>query len=307
MSNLEDDLRELADLLPGLPGEATEATQAASALLTAARPLLEDLDALDGAADEIVAVANAIGQAFAKHAQELEEHLREVAREATDSWTTARQSVETAAAGTTAAALALSNAKGTLLTALEAADEAVDPTALAEAATESLGDATLEALRDVNNEGVALQQAATAYHSLMTDRVPRVNAAAEALQVRVQELHDRIATGAEQLIAGLAEKARDLDEGLRQTLATFANDLEDQRNLTAEQLRDEVAAKLAEAGDAANQALATLGRGAEERDRRLVEQRAQFQQAFAEVDDAARYVPAPIEQIHEAYEKVDGL
>jgi uncharacterized protein YoxC len=307
MSNLEDDLRELADLLPGLPGEATEASQAASALLTATRPLLEDLDALDGAADEVVAVASALGQAFAKHAQELEQHLRGVSAEVNESWATARKAVESAAGGTTAASLGLSNAKGTLLTALEAADQAVDPTAEAEAATASLVDATLEALRDVNNQGVELQLATTTYHALMTDRVPRVNVAAEALQTRVQQLHDRIAAGAEQLVTALAEKARDLDEALREALTTLAADLEDQRDTTAEALREEVAAKLAEAGDAANQALAALGRAAEERDRRLVELRAQFQQAFAEVDEASRWLPAPIEQIHEAYQKVDGL
>jgi ABC-type transporter Mla subunit MlaD len=306
MSNLEDDLRELADLLPGLPGEAAAADQAATALLAAARPLLEDLDALDEVADEIVAVASALGQAFAKHAQELEQHLRDTASEATASWGTARQAVESAAQGTFAAALALGQAKGTLLTALEAADEAVDPTAQAEAATGSLSEATLEALRDVNNEGVELQQAATAFNGLMTEQVPRVNAATEALQARVGELHDRIAEGAAGLVTALSEKASELDEALSAAIVAFAGALDDQRGLTLEQVRDAVT-PLTGASDAARQALAALGAGAESADRRLVEARAGFVQAFAELDEAARPLPPVIQEIHEAYQRVDGL
>jgi hypothetical protein len=307
MSSLEEDLRELADLLPGLPGEAAAAGQAATALLAAARPLLEELDALDEVADEIVAVANGLGQAFTKHAQELEQHLRDTTSEATASWGAARPAVENAAQGAFAAALALGQAKGTLLTALEAADEAVDPTASAEAATQSLSDATLEALRDVNNEGVELQQAATAFHALMSERVPRVNAATEALQARVGELHDRLAEGAASLVTALGEKARELDHALGAAIVTFATQLDDHRGATREQLRDAVAAPLAGATDAAQRALLALGAGAEAADRRLLEAREQFVQAFAELDEAARPIPPVIEEIHEAYQRVDGL
>jgi uncharacterized phage infection (PIP) family protein YhgE len=307
MSNLEEDLRELADLLPGLPGEAMSASQSAAALIAAATPLAGEIEAVDEVADEIVAVASKLGQAFAKHANDLEQHLRDTLAEVPSSWEAAAKAVESAAEGTFASALTLFQAKGTLLAALEPADEAIDPTEQAEAATESLAAGALEAQRGVSTESEELQQLATAYIDVLADRVPRINAATEALKARVDELHDRIEQGAGTLVVAMAEKARELDEALRQTLATFVAALEDQRTLSADHLREQVGPPLAEAGDAANQSLAALGTGVESRDRRLIEVRAQFGQAFADLDEAARLVPVTIQEIHEAFERVDGL
>jgi hypothetical protein len=307
MSTLEEDLRELVDLMPGLPGEAMAASQAAAARVAAARPLLDEIEAIDQAADEIVTVAGSLGQAFAKHAHDLEQHLRDTIGEADQSWAAARQAVETAADTTFSAALNSFQAKEALLGTLEAADEAVDPTTAAETATKSLEEASLEALRDINNHGVEIQRLAGEFLGLMGDRISRLNSSTEALQARVDELHDRLADGAASLVTTMAEKARQLDEALRQTLATFAADLEDQRNLTAEQLGDQVGTPIAEAGDGAQQGLAALGSGAETQDRRLIEVRAQFVQAFAELEESVRNVPNTIQEIHEAFEKVDGL
>jgi hypothetical protein len=83
--------------------------------------------------------------------------------------------------------------------------------------------------------------------------------------------------------------------------------MQGQATLTSEQLVEGVGAPLAETGDAAHQAMTSLTSDAVARDRAVADARARFVQAFAELEAVAGPVKGVIEQIHQAYEKVDGM
>lgn len=307
MSTLEEDMKALVELVPKLPREATAAVEAATALLAAANPVREEIAALAAAADEAGTVVSSLGQAFAKHANELEQHLREVLGETQESWGAARAAVTAAADGTFDEAVTFQQAKDALLETFVWCEEAVDPSEQAEPATERLRSTAEEAGNDLVERSNELQAGMTVFEEILSDRVPRLNAATEGLMRWIEEMEDRLREQAETLVATLSTKAAELDQALRASLAGLAADLEDQRALATQSLLDEVGRPLEEAGDGAQQALAAVGTSAADRDRRLAEARLEFVQAFAELEAAARPLPATIEQIHEAYQKVDGL
>jgi chromosome segregation ATPase len=160
---------------------------------------------------------------------------------------------------------------------------------------------------EIEREAKDLDEAMTAYEELMWDRVPRLNDASEGLMRRIEELENRLDEQAGTLIATMAAKAAEHDEALRASLAGLLAALEEERGVMTQHLADEVAKPLAEAADAARQALAELGSGAQERDKRLVEARTQFVQALMDLEGAARPIPGTIQQIHDAYQQIDGL
>jgi hypothetical protein len=307
MSSLEEDLRELAELVPRLPGEAAELTQAARALVATVGPLLEEVRVVGGAGEEAAIAASALGQAFAKHARELEQHLEDILGESTREWTQSRQGVATAAEAALAAGNSLSQAKRELLTGLETAPAQIDPSEEAEAATARLRETAIESSMDLDIEGRELTNALSAFEDLMSDRVPRINAATEALMRHVEEMHDRMAETARTLTASLSAKAAALDEALRGVLDGLATELEQQRSSTTERILDSVGRPLEEAGDTAALALAALGEGATASSPRLVSARGELAEALAEVNTATRTFPDRIRQIHEAYQRIDGL
>jgi hypothetical protein len=307
MSSLEEDLRELADLVPKLPHEATALTEAARTLVATVGPLLQEVRVAGGAAGDAALAASSLGQAFAKHVGELEDHLQNVLAEATEEWEEARQAVATAADAALAAGTSLARADRELSTTLSAATADVDPTEEAEAATERLRETAIESSMDLDSEGRELIVALSNFEDLMGDRVPRINAASEALMRHVEGVHQRIAETARTLTASLSAKAAALEEGLGGVLTALAADLEQQRSESTEQLLDAVGRPLEEAGDAAALALAALGDGLTASMPALLAARDELAQAIAEVNTTTRSIPDRIRQINEAHERIDGL
>jgi chromosome segregation ATPase len=307
MSTLEEDLRELSDLLPGLPGEAEAASHAATALATATTPLLAEVAALHDSAHEAVGVTSQLGQAFAKHASELEEQLRTALTEANASWGAARQAIEHAAEETFASALGMTQAKTALESALETGAAGLNGNiADGDAALARLQHVAATAKQGVHDASAAVHTEAVGVHGILA-MVAELNAATDALQARITELQGQIAASAGHLHEALVKKTHDVGEAMQQALATLGAELDDQRSLTHDHLHDGVAKPLGAEGDAAHQALVSLGTSAGERDRQLVDARATFAQAFAELEESAARIPDTIHEIHEAFEKIDGL
>jgi len=307
MSTLEDDLRELSDLLPGIPGEATAASQSAAALVAAAAPLQHEVEGLGGAAHDAVRVTSQLGQAFAKHANELAQALRADVAEATGSWTTARHAIEEAADKTFIAAIALSEPKAALLHTMDAHGHAIEGAiAQGDAVRTRLDHATIAAKNGTHEHVLTLRQESTAYHDMLK-AVPRLNDAADEIQARARELHDEIAEAATALHESLTQKAKELEDALRQSLATFTAELEGQRTLVRDTVQDDVAKPLDQAADAVVQSLAALAKSVEERDRRLVDLRAQLGQKLGQVEHTAQRIPDGVRDIHAAYERIDGI
>jgi len=307
MSTLEEDLRALLELAPKLPVEAKAATEAAIALRNAANPLRDEIQAVAEAAEEASHVASGLGQAFAKHTNELEQHLHSVLDEANSSWRTAQASLSATFPQTVESMGKLTQAKDGLVDRLMAADKEMDPTTEAENATKSLADAAETAKNDLDREANEFATAMTTLEEILGDRVPRLNTAAEALMKRLEDYHDKLEEQASTLISTMAAKGTELENALRASLDWLSAELENHLNLAAGQLADQVDKPLEEAGDGTKQALAALGTTTEERDKALATARAEFVQAFADLEAMTQPMPETMDAIHQAYEKVDGL